>query len=65
MLYKGSLRNNLDLIGQYTDAEIWSALEKVCMKNKFQFTGLETEVKKTPIEIILKIIFRLKKEEKI
>jgi len=52
LLYKGSLRNNLDLIGQYTDAEIWSALEKVCMKNKFQLTGLETEVKKLPIEII-------------
>lgn len=44
LLYKGSLRSNLDLFGQFSDAQLWRALEKVCMKNKFVDTGLETDV---------------------
>ena len=44
LLYKGTLRNNLDLFGQFSDAQLWRALEKVCMKNKFLDSGLETEV---------------------
>lgn len=46
MLFKGSLRANLDLFSQYTDEELWKALEKVCMKEKFQQEqGLDTEIK--------------------
>lgn len=44
LLYQGSLRNNLDLLGQYSDEAIWRALEKVCMKDKFQQGGLQSEV---------------------
>lgn len=44
LLYKESLRSNLDLFNQYTDSQIWTALEKTCMKNKFKETGLDTEV---------------------
>lgn len=45
LLYKGSLRSNLDLFDQYSDYQIWEALEKTCMKKKFVETGLETEIK--------------------
>ena len=44
LLYKGTLRTNLDLHGQYSDQEIWKSLEKVCMKEKFQQSGLDFEV---------------------
>ena len=46
MLFKGTLRNNLDLLNKYTDEELWESLEKVCMKEKFQQeNGLDTEIK--------------------
>jgi len=45
LLYKGSLRSNLDLLDQYNDDQIWVALEKVCMKDKFLQFGLDSEVK--------------------
>jgi len=46
MLYKGTLRENLDLLKQYTDEELWLSLERVCMKEKFeQESGLDTEIK--------------------
>ena len=46
MLFKGTLRNNLDLLNKYTDEELWESLEKVCMKEKFQGeSGLDTEIK--------------------
>jgi len=32
MLFKGILRKNMDLLGKYTDDELWQSLEKVCMK---------------------------------
>lgn len=44
LLYKGTVKSNLDLLGEYTDEQIWSALEKVRMKNKFQETGLNADV---------------------
>jgi len=44
LLYKGTLRSNIDLLGKYSDYQIWEALAKVCMKNKFIETGLDTEV---------------------
>jgi len=46
MLFKGSLRENLDLLGQYKDESIWDVLEKVQMKEKFvRIHGLLTEIK--------------------
>lgn len=46
MLFKGSIRENLDLLNKYTDEQLWSSLERVCMKNKFeQDNGLRTEIK--------------------
>jgi len=46
MLFKGTLRKNMDLLGKYTDEELWQSLEKVCMKKKFQQeNGLDTEIK--------------------
>lgn len=46
MLYKGTIRENLDLLKQYTDEELWQSLERVCMKEKFeQESGLDTEIK--------------------
>jgi len=44
LLYKGSLRSNLDILNQYSDDQIWKALESVCMKNKFKQYGLLTDV---------------------
>jgi len=35
----------MDLLSEYTDNQIWDALEKVCMKNKFEAGGLDSEVK--------------------
>jgi len=45
LLYKGTLRTNLDLLGQYKDADIWKALEKTHMGHKFKRFGLSSEVK--------------------
>jgi len=46
MLFKGTLRSNLDLLEKFTDEEMWQSLEKVCMKEKFQQeNGLDTEIK--------------------
>ncbi len=45
LLYKGTVRSNLDLFNQYEDQEVWKALEKVCMRNKFLFTGLDSEIR--------------------
>jgi len=63
LLYKGSLKANLDLHGQYSDREIWNSLEKVCMKDKFQQSGLDFEVTFFS-SLISKIYFRSKKEER-
>ncbi len=46
MLFKGTLKKNLDLLNKYTDDELWKCLEKVCMKEKFEKeNGLDTEIK--------------------
>jgi len=45
LLYKGTVRSNMDLLSEYTDNQIWDALEKVCMKNKFEAGGLDSEIK--------------------
>jgi len=45
LLYKGTLRTNLDLLGQYKDQDIWTALEKVHMNHKFKQFGLSSDVK--------------------
>lgn len=46
MLFKGTLRDNLDLFNNCNDEEIWQALDKVCMKEKFEHAGgLATEIK--------------------
>jgi len=46
MLFKGTLKENLDLLGKYSDEELWQSLERVCMKEKFeQENGLATEIK--------------------
>ncbi len=46
MLFKGTLKENLDLLGKYTDEELWQSLERVCMKEKFESeNGLATEIK--------------------
>jgi len=46
MLFKGTLRENMDLLNQYTDQQLWESLEKVCLKEKFEGeNGLETAIK--------------------
>ena len=45
LLYKGTLKTNLDLLGQYKDEDIWKALEKAHMSHKFKRFGLSSEVK--------------------
>lgn len=46
LLYKGSLRDNLDLLHEHSDEVIWDCLEKVQMKSKFENSlGLLTEIK--------------------
>ena len=45
MLFKGTIRDNLDLLNKYTDTQVWKALEKVCMKAKFEGEdGLDTDI---------------------
>jgi len=46
MLFKGTLRENMDLLGQYTDQQLWESLERVCLKSKFEAeNGLDTAIK--------------------
>jgi len=46
MLFKGTLRENMDLLNQYTDDQLWDSLEKVCLKSKFEGeNGLNTAIK--------------------
>ncbi len=46
MLFKGTLRENMDLLKQYTDEQLWQSLERVCMKEKFEGeNGLDTAIK--------------------
>ncbi len=46
MLFKGTLRENIDLLNQYTDEQLWESLEKVCLKAKFEGeNGLDTAIK--------------------
>ena len=45
LLYKGTVRSNLDLLEEYSDSQIWKALEKVCLKAKFEEGGLDMEIK--------------------
>jgi len=45
LLYKGTVRSNLDLLEEYSDLQVWKALEKVCLKQKFQEVGLNSEIK--------------------
>jgi len=40
-----SPRSNTAGSEEYTDNQIWDALDKVCMKKKFESTGLNTEIK--------------------
>lgn len=45
MLFEGTLRDNLDLQGMYSDEQLWNALENVCLKDKFSIgEGLNSEV---------------------
>jgi len=46
MLFKGTLRENLDLLKRYSDEQLWESLEKVCLKSKFESeNGLDTAIK--------------------
>ena len=46
MLFKGTLRENLDLLHQFTDEQLWASLERVCLKSKFEAeNGLDTAIK--------------------
>ena len=43
MIFKGTLRENIDMLNQYQDKEIWEALEKVNLDSFFhQHNGLQT-----------------------
>ena len=45
ILFKGTIRENIDILDEFTDNEIWKALEMVCIKEKFeQDEGLNSEV---------------------
>lgn len=45
MIFKGTLRDNLDFYHQYSDEDIWNALKKVCLNEYFeQLAGLETQI---------------------
>ncbi len=46
MLFKGTIRENLDPFKNFTDEQLYESLEKVCMKEKFvNENGLNTEIK--------------------
>ena len=42
ILFTGTMRNNLDRFGEYSDAEIWFALEKVCVDQRSNECRLST-----------------------
>ncbi|XP_018496727.1 canalicular multispecific organic anion transporter 1-like [Galendromus occidentalis] len=44
VIFSGTLRVNLDPNDEYTDGELWSALEKAHVKKQFDSNGLETEI---------------------
>lgn len=45
MIFKGTLRDNLDFFHQYSDQQILEALHKVCLDEYFlQLEGLETKI---------------------
>jgi ABC-type multidrug transport system fused ATPase/permease subunit len=45
MLFKGTIRENLDLQDEFKEHEIWDVLEKICMKEKFEKDkGLKSEL---------------------
>lgn len=45
MIFKGSVRDNLDFHNQYSDECIWEALKKVCLDEYFkQLEGLDTNI---------------------
>jgi ABC-type multidrug transport system fused ATPase/permease subunit len=39
MLFMGSIRENLDRFEEYTDAEVWSVLDRVCMAEPVRSLG--------------------------
>lgn len=44
-LFEGSIRDNVDPLGEYRDPEVWSALEKCHLKNFVErLGGLEAKV---------------------
>jgi ABC-type multidrug transport system fused ATPase/permease subunit len=56
MLFEGTLRQNLDLQGLYSDEQLWQALENVCLREKFSDEhGLNSEVIQSKL-----IIFQIK-----
>ena len=47
ILFIGTLRKNMDPVGEYTDPELWSVLEQVELTNRLgrlAGTGLDTQV---------------------
>lgn len=45
MIFKGTLRENLDFEGKYSDEQIWKSLKKVCLDAYFQNQeGLQTQI---------------------
>ena len=40
ILFTGTIRNNLDQFNQYSDEQIWKALEEVCLKTNFYINNL-------------------------
>ena len=47
ILFIGTLRKNLDPVGEYTDLELWNALEEVALTTRLgrlDETGLDTQV---------------------
>ena len=47
ILFIGTLRKNLDPVGEYTDLELWNALEEVELTTRLgrlDETGLDTQV---------------------
>ena len=44
MLFKGTIRENLDLMNEFEDKKIWEILDMICLSQKFEIEGLKTEV---------------------
>ena len=58
ILFKGTIRENLDMLNEFTDAEMWKVLEMVCIKEKFeQDKGLNSEVKLRYYVYLYKMIY--------